>query len=251
MNAEVGRVPLPRVYWTQYGVPLLLAMIVHLIAALALMEGWGSVREPDRLLFRESISAHLLTIEAAAPDPAPVTETRRQVEPTPRPAPAEQRPLPTEAAPARPEPEAPRIVTPDVAPRPVPEPTPDRRWQEEQAEVFTRALDAEAERMAAAQAEAASASYIGAIIRQIERHWSRPPSARRGMQVELLINLVPTGELVSISIVRSSGNAAFDRSAELAVSQAAPFQVPDNPSLFEQRFRQLRLLFTPEDLRNR
>lgn len=240
-----------RILWAQYGVPLLLTLIVHIIAALALMEGWGGVREPDRVLFRESISAHLLTIEAAAPEPVPVTRPQRQAEPTPRPAPAQQRPLPTEAAPARPEPEAPRITTPEIEARPRPEPVPDRRWQQEQAEVFTRALDAEAERMAATQAEAASASYIGAIIRQIERHWSRPPSARRGMQAEILISLVPTGELVSISVVRSSGNAAFDRSAELAVRQAAPFRVPDNPALFEQRFRQLRLLFTPEDLRNR
>jgi len=249
--ADTGRVSTPRILWAQYGVPLLLAVVIHIIAALALMEGWGGVREPDRVMFRETISAHLLTIEAAAPEPAPVTPPQRRAEPTPRPQPAQQRPLPTEAAPARPEPETPRITTPDIAPRPQPEPVPDRRWQEEQEEVFTRALDAEAQRMAVTQAEAASASYIGAIIRQIERHWSRPPSARRGMQVEVLINLVPTGELVSISIVRSSGNAAFDRSAELAVRQAAPFQVPDNPALFEQRFRQLRLLFTPEDLRNR
>ena len=80
---------------------------------------------------------------------------------------------------------------------------------------------------------------------------SKNDKPRLWMQVELLMNLVPTGELVNISVVRSSGNAAFDRSAELAVSQAAPFEVPDNPALFEQRFRQLRLLFTPEDLRNR
>ena len=71
------------------------------------------------------------------------------------------------------------------------------------------------------------------------------------MQVELMMNLVPTGEVVTTRILRSSGNAAFDRSAELAVSRAAPFEVPDDPALFEQRFRQLRLLFTPEDLRNR
>lgn len=251
MTAAAQRLTTPRIVWAQYGVPLVLTVIVHLFAALALMEGWGSVREPDRVLFRESISAHLLTIESAAPEPAPVTQPPPQAEPKTRPKPAEQRPLPTEAAPARPEPEVARITTPEIAPRPLPEPEPARRWQEEQDEVFTRALDAEAESMAATQAEAESASYIGAIIRQIERHWSRPPSARPGMQVELLMNLVPTGELVNISVVRSSGNAAFDRSAEFAVSQAAPFEVPDNPALFEQRFRQLRLLFTPEDLRNR
>lgn len=239
-----------RLWAAQYAVPLLLALLVHGMAAVALMEGWGGVREPDRMLFRESISATLLTIEAATPEPE-AAAPRRQPEPEQRPQPARQQPLPTEAAPARPEPPPARITTPDVAPRPLPEPVPDRRWQEEQEETFSRALDAEAQRLAAQQAETESASYIGAIIRQIERHWSRPPSARRGMQVEMTIHLVPTGELVSITVVRGSGNDAFDRSAERAVRQAAPFRVPSDPALFEQRFRQLRLLFTPEDLRNR
>ena len=48
----------------------------------------------------------------------------------------------------------------------------------------------------------------------------------------------------------SSGNAAFDRSALLAVRDAAPFEVPDDPALFERSFRRLRILFRPEDLRN-
>lgn len=250
MSAEAPLLSTPRLLWLQYRLPLLLALIVHVVAALALLEGFGGSREPDRILFRESISARLLTIESAAPEPAAVTPPPA-AERKPRPEPARQRPLPTEAAPARPEPEVARITTPDIEPRPRPEPEPAPRWQEEQDEVFSRALDAEAERLAASQAEAESASYVAAIIRQIERHWSRPPSARPGMQVELMMNLVPTGEVVDTRVLRSSGNAAFDRSAELAVSRAAPFEVPDDPALFEQRFRQLRLLFTPEDLRNR
>jgi colicin import membrane protein len=70
------------------------------------------------------------------------------------------------------------------------------------------------------------------------------------MEAELLIALVPTGEVVNVTVVRSSGNAAFDRSAEVAVRQAAPFRVPDDPALFERNFRALRILFKPEDLRN-
>ncbi len=242
-------VSLPRFEWVYHGVPFLLALLVHMLAALALMDGWGNVREPERILFRESVSATLIEIEAAVPEPAPVTRPPPRQEPPAQRQPAPQAPLPTEVAPARPDPTPPRIATPE--PAPAPEPRPDTRWQEELAETFSRAVDAEADRLATRQADAATASYIGAIIRQIERQWSRPPSARRGMQTELLINLVPTGELVNITTVRSSGNEAFDRSAELAVRQAAPFRVPEDSALFEQRFRQLRLLFTPEDLRNR
>ena len=69
------------------------------------------------------------------------------------------------------------------------------------------------------------------------------------MEAELLIELVPTGELVSVEVLRGSANAAFDRSALAAVRAAAPFQVPDDPTLFEREFRRLRILFRPEDLK--
>lgn len=70
------------------------------------------------------------------------------------------------------------------------------------------------------------------------------------MRAELLIGLVPTGEVVSVEVVASSGNSAFDRSALRAVRDAAPFEVPADPVLFEREFRNLRILFRPEDLRN-
>ncbi|MDO3382119.1 cell envelope integrity protein TolA [Gilvimarinus algae] len=104
------------------------------------------------------------------------------------------------------------------------------------------------------QAELAAAqtqSYVNMISSRIEQNWSRPPSARRGMQVELLIQLVPTGQVVNVTVVKSSGNAAFDRSAEQAVRRVDRFtelqQMP--PELFERNFRQLKLVFNPKDLR--
>ena len=82
-------------------------------------------------------------------------------------------------------------------------------------------------------------------------YWSRPPSARNGMEALLQIQLIPTGEVVSVSVLKSSGNAAFDRSAINAVQKAASF--PELQSLptreFEKTFRRFRLLFRPEDLR--
>lgn len=254
------RIPIPhgrlrRLCVSPYGLPLVLALVVHAVAALALAEGWGSPRESERHVIREAVSARLLTLEAQAPEPAEAA-ARPRPQPErerPRQEPAPQ-PLPTEPEPARPEREEPRLTAPA---EPEPEPEPERRqprddrWREDVEDSFARALEAESERMAEREADEVAGSYIGGIIAQIERHWSRPPSARRGMQVELRISLVPSGDLVDISVVRSSGNSAFDRSAELAVRQAAPFQVPADSAVFEQRFRRLRLVFTPEDLRNR
>lgn len=251
------RIPVPRGRLRQacvspWGLPLVLAMLVHGIAALALAEGWGAPRESERHVIREAVSARLLTLDAQAPEPA---ESAARPPPRPERESPPPRPLPTEPEPARPEPEAPRITTP-AEPEPEPEPEPPRQqpddsWRDDLQDSFARALDAESEQLAQREADEMAGSYIGAIIADIERHWSRPPSARQGMQVELRISLVPSGELVDISVVRSSGNTAFDRSAELAVRRAAPFQVPANQTVFEQRFRRLRLVFTPEDLRNR
>lgn len=134
-----------------------------------------------------------------------------------------------------------------------------RREQQEEAERqaaerqrrFDEALADEGEFLQAQQSEIAAQSYTDVISARIENNWSRPPSARLGMQVVLEIQLVPTGRVVDVSIVESSGNAAFDRSAEQAVRRIEQFEeVRDMPSeVFERHFRRLRLVFNPEDLR--
>lgn len=94
-------------------------------------------------------------------------------------------------------------------------------------------------------------SYVALITQVIQNNWSRPASARNDMVAELVLQLVPTGEVVSVKVTRSSGNGAFDRSAESAVLKAERFpelkQLP--PRIFEQYFRRLTLKFSPEDLR--
>lgn len=113
------------------------------------------------------------------------------------------------------------------------------------------ALAREEEFLEAQRTQTLAQSYVGQIAARIEQNWSRPPSARRDMEVELLIQLVPTGRVVNVTVTRSSGDAAFDRSAEQAVNRVERFtEVQDMPSdLFERQFRQLRLVFKPEDLR--
>jgi colicin import membrane protein len=92
-----------------------------------------------------------------------------------------------------------------------------------------------------------------AIIQQaVQSVWSRPPSARNGMRAILQIRMLPTGELIDAAITESSGDPAFDRSAENAVYSAAPFRelqaLPSN--VFNENFRSLSLIFQPEDLLN-
>ena len=68
------------------------------------------------------------------------------------------------------------------------------------------------------------------------------------MQAKLLVELIPTGRVMSVTVVESSGNAEFDRSAEAAVNKAREFEVPAESEIFERHFRQFSLLFRPEDL---
>jgi colicin import membrane protein len=107
-----------------------------------------------------------------------------------------------------------------------------------------------ADEQAAADAELAE-SYHSVIHDKVSANWSRPPSARNGMSALLRIQLVPTGEVISVDVIDGSGDAAFDRSASLAVNKAENFPELQNLPIhvFEKNFRMFNLLFKPQDLR--
>ncbi|MCX2979325.1 TonB family protein [Halieaceae bacterium IMCC14734] len=146
---------------------------------------------------------------------------------------------------------------PKVAPKPEPVvvPQPAQPSAEERRaaarDELSQALAAEDVLLEEASDRDIASSYVSLISQTVQNNWSRPPSARNGMEAELIIQLVPTGEVVSVTIARSSGHMAFDRSAVNAVQKAGRFeelqQMP--PRIFERSFRQFRLLFKPEDLR--
>ena len=68
------------------------------------------------------------------------------------------------------------------------------------------------------------------------------------MQARFVVELIPTGEVLSVALVDSSGNGSFDRSAEQAIRRARRFDVPEDNGLFEANFRRFYFLFRPEDL---
>lgn len=126
-----------------------------------------------------------------------------------------------------------------------------QRIQEQSERELADAIDQENQQQQVATDAELANSYIALITEVIQNNWNRPPSARNSMEAELALQLVPTGEVVSVSVVSSSGNGAFDRSAENAVLKAARFPELQNlPNrVFEDYFRHLRLKFRPEDLR--
>ena len=225
-----------------YSGPLLLALLVHLAALTALHGGWFPGVEPEsRAIKPNLVQSQLIVMQPKAP-------------PKPKPKPA----------PPKPAAEAPRVAAPE--PQAQPEPRRDleaERRQREAAQAlerqqrrlaelaqnsFAQALAEEASELAADQDLSAAQSFRFGIYQRVVANWSRPPSARNGMQARLLVELIPTGAVVGVTVVESSGNSAFDRSAEAAVRKARAFDVPREPDLFERHFRRFSLLFKPEDL---
>lgn len=262
MNSIYAKPVTPRIILR----PALATVLLHAIVIFLLTANWSSSEE--RLLkpkpMPKVINATLVDVSEiqskpepelkTAPKPAPKPEPKPAPKPAPKP---EPKPKPKPEPKSKPEPKpAPKPEPkPEPKPAPKPEPKPPRPSQQELAEAARqeaarKAAEEQAARAAAASAELA-ASYASLIQQTVERRWSRPPSARNGMEVLLSIQLIPTGEVVSVSVLRSSGDTAFDRSAIAAVERAGNFPELKNlpPREFEQNFRRFRLLFRPEDLR--
>jgi TonB family protein len=232
--------------------PALATVLLHAMVILLVTANWSSSEE--RVLkpkpMPKVINATLVDVSEiqSKPEPAPLPAPKPAPKPKPEPKPT---PKPEPKPAPKPEPKP----APKPAPKPEPKPEPPGPSQQELAEAARqeaarKAAAEQAARAAAASAELA-AGYASLIQQTVEQRWSRPPSARNGMEVLLSIQLIPTGEVVSVSVLRSSGDAAFDRSAVAAVERAGNFPELKNlpPREFEQNFRRFRLLFRPEDLR--
>ena len=223
--------------------PLVVTLLLHAAMIYVLTVNWSS---SDYEVVKvtpvpKSINARLVDVSELQPKPRPKPPAAK---PKPKPAPkAVPAPKP-KPAPAKPRVEA------------KPEPKPEPKVSDAERAARDRArLDALiAEENAAIETATAgemAASFAALIQSTVVNYWSRPPSARNGMEALLSIQLIPTGEVVSVQSLESSGNAAFDNSAVNAVQKAGAFpelqQLPSRE--FEKSFRRFRLLFRPEDLR--
>jgi len=87
--------------------------------------------------------------------------------------------------------------------------------------------------------------YSLMIKQRIKRNWLRPGIAENGLQSTLRVTLLPSGDVKQVIVVKSSGNAIFDRSAESAVYRAAPWPQPTDPKA-AAALRDFQFIFKPE-----
>ncbi len=226
----------------QYGVSFLLAVGVHVLAIALLWANWSPSDDSHVIVRPNIVKAQLMVLEApkpkATPKPAPVQQPVVKAQPKPVP------PKPTPVPVKKPTPVKPAVDAAKLAA----ERERQRHLDSLAASSFDDALARETEVRSQDKEEQAAQTFAQGIYQVIVLNWSRPPSARNGMETRLMVELVPTGEVAGVTVVASSGNEAFDRSAEQAVRKAGKFSVPKDPSLFEKYFRRFPVLFKPEDL---
>ncbi len=231
--------------------PLLATLFLHGLLAAALTSDWEPSLETEKLFMPQHVQATLIDAAQLRPKPKPKPVPVIKPKPKPKAEKPKVTPIPEVKKPTETVPDKPKVVPQEEIP-----PARDSIFDEEAARAeaaaeMANALAAEDVLLEAVGDLEAAQGHVATIARAIENNWSRPPSARNGMQAELLIFLIPTGEVVSVMVDRSSGSSAFDRSAVNAVQKAERFpELQDLPiRVFEKHFRRLRLKFRPEDLR--
>lgn len=123
-----------------------------------------------------------------------------------------------------------------------------KRFEELRQSMLANEIEGEIQELEANIIDDEISLYVRGIYTAVVENWSRPPSASNDMEARLLVELYPSGDLISVGIVKSSGNDAFDRSAEAAVRKAVPFELPSDSNLYTKRFRTFHLRFKPTDL---
>ncbi len=105
----------------------------------------------------------------------------------------------------------------------------------------------EALRQSEQRAAAMVTEYTDQIRAHTSSYWSYPSVVKPEDEVTVKIVLVPTGEVVSVEVVKSSGNALLDSSVLQAIRKASPLPVPKDIRVFEKSFRNFTMKFRPEN----
>lgn len=90
----------------------------------------------------------------------------------------------------------------------------------------------------------------GLLVQRIVAKWKRPPSARNGMSVEIVIKMNRNGDIRTVEVARSSGDKAFDDSATAAIKavKAMPEVAKIKDETYQSLYKERRVAFSPENL---
>jgi len=187
--------------------------------------------------------------ETPPPPPPPVVEAPKP------PPPKVEAPKP----PPEPEVKKPEIV--EKAPPPKPKPKPeakappkddlDKLLMREQVAMEQRKLDEErrqidearrkadsektARQLAATARDKALGDYINHIRGRVRQNWILPQDLQGNIAAVFEIVQLPSGDVISIKLIKSSGNPAYDAAVERGIIKSSPLPLPEPRSLFDRK----------------
>jgi len=239
-----------------YALPLFAALLFHVAVGVVFVRGFTASEDAAEVITPKVVNATLMVVEPPAPKKRPpVAAKPKPVAPKPaKPSAAERNRLAQEQRAAEQAKRAEQAAKERAEAQRQKELEAQRRRERLAAlgdladDSLQQSLEAEAEQIQGSEVQQQVQTFQAGIYDLVRKNWSRPPSARNGMQARFLVELIPTGELLSVTLVDGSGSAAFDRAAEQAIRRARRFDVPEDNSVFEANFRRFYFLFRPEDL---
>ena len=102
-----------------------------------------------------------------------------------------------------------------------------------------------AENQAKERATTLLGKYTALIQERVGRYRTISPDYERWRKCTMNVKLSPSGEVLSVRVLKSSGLPRFDRSVETAIYQASPLPIPsqyDDPAV-NKEFRNLNIIF--------
>jgi protein TonB len=224
----------------RWGFASLMIVLVH-AAAVAALVVWYKRTPPEQPI----IPAIIVSFEPAAPS-TPVENDRpfaaeqtEHVEPVPEPPKAEAKPEPPPEAIKPPPPRPAETAIPKPEPKPIERKPVERKLVERKPverkpaekkpverlpqpqEAQEKAASRQASRESTVAASNAYASLVYGHLQRFKSYAASTNGAAGHLMVRFVLNR--TGNVLSASVVRSSGNAALDAAALASVRRASPF----------------------------
>jgi colicin import membrane protein len=232
------------------GRSFVLSALVHIALAAVIFLGvrW-QVHAPDTVTV-DLVAAPpppTAAVEPPKPEPKPVPKVEPEpVKPVPKPDIAlrekpKPKPKPKPEAKPKPDPDFQKRLQEQVmAEQKVLE---QQRQERELRDLIAR-QQADAARAATAARAKALNEYIGLIQRRVKSNWILPADLQGNPQAVFRVVQIPSGEVIDVRLVRSSGNPAYDAAVERAILKSSPLPLPASRELFH---RELELTFRPHD----
>ena len=230
-------------------VSIVLAVAVHLLLAAFLFYGVRWQTKATDVVEVELVRAMPEPAPAApvAVPPAPTIEPPPAPKPVPEPKPLPPPPKPDIAIKEKEKPKPPPKAEPKPEPPPKVEPKPrvdpfqeqlkretEQLTQRKQAETAAQELAQMKAAHAASARNKAVADYLSKIRGKIRGNTVLPQAIQGNPEAIFEVTQLPSGEVISVRMKKSSNNANLDAAIERAILKSSPLPKPDQPELFQR-----------------